>query len=135
MKRIMHMLHTLDAKVGEEASTVRLGIKWATVEYGDRLALCVCTDRCEGMVGGQIDPVECGVAGSCKNCTICGEGSVEDVWVGRFQDIPARVLRNAHEVRSREYYGLLDSMTKAYGDAFDDDEGKLVTVVEYYRES
>ena len=70
---------------------------------------------------------------TCKNCTIQGTGAVYDTWVGRFFDIPARLLQWEHEERSRSYLGLRDSMGKAYPDAFA--ENSYVTLVMYKRTS
>ena len=110
--RTLHMLHTLDVEIGKIASTVRNGFKWADLKTGERLELCVCLP-------------------TPQDHNIAGEGVVVNLWFGRFQDIPAKLIANEHEVRSRTYKGLLDSMKKAYGDSFH--EFSPVTVVVYER--
>ena len=123
--RVLHMLHSLDADVGAAASTVRKGGKWADLSHKEHFKLCVCSDRCQR-------PDECGTVGeSCANCSIEGEGETIMLWFGRFNDIPARYLSLEHEVRSREFNGLFDSMRKAYGETFYLDSP--VTVVVYQR--
>jgi len=112
MTRTLHMLHTLDADVGSPASTVRNGFKWADAGLDEELELCVCTR----------DP---------ETHDVQGTGTVLETWFGRFCDIPARYLRFEHEIRSREYNGLLDSMRKAYGGEFS--ENSPVTVLVYRR--
>lgn len=109
------MLHTLDAQVGEYTSTVRNGFKWADLKEGEQIELCVCT---------RVDE-------SFSIHEPSGIGQVHLLWFGRFKDIPARWIANEHEVRSRMYGGLLDSMKKAYGENFD--EESPVTVVNYLR--
>lgn len=109
--RTLHMLHTLDVAVGEVTSTVRNGFKWADLDQGELLELCVCLPVGEHRVEGT--------------------GEVQELWFGKFKNIPARLLRNEHEVRSRTYDGLLDSMCFAYGVNFT--EYNLVTVVVYRR--
>jgi hypothetical protein len=103
------MLHTLDASVDQLASTVRKGFKWADLRYSDELELCVC------------EPEH----------NVQGHAWVQGLWFGRFFEIPARLLQYEHEVRSRTYDGLHDSMRKAYGDDFGADEP--VTVIVYVR--
>lgn len=110
--RTLHMLHTLDIEVGEITSTVRNGFKWADLELGESIELCVCLD------GGH---------------EVKGTGTIVELWFGKFRDIPAQKIANEHEVRSRTYNGLLDSMRKAYGEKFS--ESAPVTVVVYMRRS
>jgi len=107
------MLHSLDVGVGQVGSTVRLGGKWADLEPDDQLELCVCTR----------DP---------ESHDVQGMGVVLDLWLGRFIDIPARLLKYEHEERSREYDSLYDSMAFAYGDKFD--PSKAVVVIIYVRQ-
>lgn len=107
--RTMHMLHTLDVEVGRLGSTVRSGFKWADLKIGESIELCVCEPEHD----------------------IQGAGVVDRLWFGYFEDIPAKLLSYEHEVRSREYRGLLDSMRKAYGAQFG--EHDPVTVVVYGR--
>jgi hypothetical protein len=158
---VMHMLHQLDAKVGDVASTVRSGFKWAEAGEGQGLFLCVCVAPCldskncgrtfwkdtrdtVGINGHKVKvPLKWLTAKDgtpltlaiwcCANCSVKGSGSVEATWVGRFHDIPARLLRMEHEVRSRAYDGLFESMQKAYGKGFG--EANYVTVVLYRRAS
>lgn len=110
--RTLHMLHTLDVEVGEITSTVRNGFKWADLKQNEIIELCVClptpNDHC-----------------------IQGLGEVVDLWFGRFKDIPARLIANEHEFRSRTYDGLFASMQKAYGESFT--SSAPVTVVVYKR--
>lgn len=116
--RTLHMLHSLDASVGATASTVRSGFKWADLEEREQIELCVC-ERYTDEYGEHAEH------------DVQGEGVVLALWFGYFKDIPARILRYEHEVRSREYGGLLDSMRKAYGKDFREDSP--VTVVIYKR--
>jgi len=120
--RTLHMLHSLDVEPLHMASMVRNGFKWADLQYGEKIELCVCT-RGEGMVDGTISETH----------DVQGIGSVRELWFGRFQDIPARLLRWEHEERSREYNGLFESMRKAYGEEFG--ERNPVVVLTYYRVS
>jgi hypothetical protein len=106
------MLHSLDAEVGNLASTVRNGFKWADLNDLEAIELCVCTR----------DP---------ETHDVQGIGKVERLWFGRFMDIPARELQYEHEIRSREYTGLLASMRHAYGDEFN--ITYPVTVIVYRR--
>jgi hypothetical protein len=106
------MLHSLDAEVGANASTVRNGFKWADLADGEHIELCVCTR----------DP---------ETHDVQGEGVVWELWFGRFHDIPAMLLEYEHEERSRRYAGLFASMRKAYGEDFSEDSP--VTVVVYRR--
>lgn len=110
--RTLHMLHTLDAEVGEFTSTVRNGFKWADLKQGEQIELCVCLPTPQDHV-------------------VSGIGKVFQLWFGKFSDIPARLIANEHEVRSRSYYGLLDSMKKAYGQEFNG--SNPVIVIEYLR--
>lgn len=110
--RTMHMLHSLDVETGNFGSTVRNGFKWADVKFGEEIGLCVCTR----------DP---------ETHVVAGRGRIVTTWVGRFMDIPSRLLQYEHEVRSREYRGLRDSMRKAYGAEFSEED--YVTLVLYRR--
>jgi hypothetical protein len=114
------MLHSLDVAVGDDATTVRNGFKWADLEQGEHIELCVCK-QVEGMLDGTIDEIH----------DVQGEGKVERLWFGRFHQIPAWYLQFEHELRSREYGGLYDSMRKAYGNDFG--ENSPVTVILYER--
>lgn len=116
--RTLHMLHSLDCGVGEQGSTVRKGNKWADA-MGLTLELCVCTPYLEA--GDETVDHE-----------IQGHGIVTDIWSGLFKDVPARYLEFEHEIRSRQYSGLLESMRKAYGPDFDG--GEQVVILTYYRE-
>src|SRR5262245_58097360 len=126
--RTLHMLHTLDVNVGEITSTVRNGFKWADLKTpepgalgGEYIELCVC---------GFVDPTG-GFIPDPDRHNVVGLGEVVGLWFGKFQDIPARFLRNEHEVQSRTYNGLLDSMERAYGRGYS--EESPVTVVVYKR--
>lgn len=110
------MLHSLDCEVGQQGSTVRKGNKWADA-MGLTIELCVClpTDSGDGIAH-----------------EVQGHGVVTDIWTGLFKDVPARYLEFEHEIRSRQYSGLLESMRKAYGPEFDG--GEQVVILTYFRE-
>jgi hypothetical protein len=109
----LHMLHSLDTPVREYGVTVRLGDKWAKIASEDQdIELCVC------------DPPD--------THTIQGQGTIVEVWHGSFADVPARLIEQEHEIRSRQFSGLYDSMKKAYGDKIDLDSE--VTVLKYLRQ-
>lgn len=110
--RTLHMLHTLDVGVGEFTATVRNGFKWADLKKGEHIELCVCLP-------------------TPQDHSVVGIGEVDELWFGRFQDIPARLLDNEHEVESRTYGGLFKSMRRAYGLNFS--ITSPVTVVGYQR--
>lgn len=114
----LHMLHSLDCEVGQRGSTVRNGLKWADVQ-GQQIELCVCAHR-------QTDIY------TCPQEDVQGLATVENIWVGKMCDVPAKLIETEHEIRSRQYSGLLDSMRKAYGDAFSEDN--QVVVLTYLRE-
>lgn len=67
----------------------------------------------------------------CSNCELQGTGAVFDVWVGRFYDLPARLLMYIHETRSHTYGGLRKSMGEMYPDDFN--EASFVTLMLYRR--
>lgn len=156
--KVLHMLHELENDPFDVASTARLGFKWAEAGEGQGLFLCVCTERCtepewcgrvfyENVAGSRTDghaasvempwPGEDGDSPMifevwcCDNCGVRGTGAVYDVWVGRFFDLPARLLAYEHEKRSRDYAGLKTSMGRAYPDEFT--EASFVTVLLYRR--
>jgi len=106
------MLHSLDVAAGDTGSTVRLGFKWADLKKGEIIELCVCTR----------DP---------ETHDVQGKGKVEQLWFGYFREIPAYLISFEHELRSRVYWGLYDSMRFAYGDEFG--EWSPVTVIIYDR--
>ena len=114
--RTLHMLHSLDCEKGQFGTTVRKGNKWADA-FGLTLELCVC----------EVHPALC-----CIEHKISGHGLVTDIWEGKFKDVPARYLEYEHEIRSRQYSGLLESMRKAYGQDFNEDE--QVVILTYLRE-
>ena len=124
--RILHMLHSLDCERGQFGSTVRKGNKWADA-FGLTLQLCVCTQT--GVIESEgPDPITVPV----HTHEIKGHGLVTDIWQGKFKDVPARYLELEHEIRSRQYSGLLDSMRKAYGEDFSINDEVVVLV--YLRE-
>lgn len=108
------MLHELEVAAGDYGSTVRSGFKWADLKRDEEIELCVCTR----------DP---------ETHDVQGRGRVERLWFGYFRDVPAYLLSFEHELRSREYWGLYDSMRKAYGSGFG--EHSPVTVILYERTS
>jgi len=159
--RVLHSQHPLQSDPADVSSTVRLGFKWAEIPVGQGLFLCTCTKKCldtehcgrtffdqvivqvgenpghrvdiampwsDGTGSGDLVVFE---VWCCPNCEVVGTGSTMDVWVGRFYDIPARLLQYEHETRSRSYAGLRKSMGKAYPDEFT--EGSFVTLVLYRR--
>ena len=109
--RVLHMLHKLDVSVGEETSTVRNGFKWADLKIGEEIELCVCYP-------------------TPQDHHIVGVGAITNLWFGYFSDVPSRLIANEHEIRSRSYFGLLESMRKAYPGFT---EFNPVTVVSYER--
>ena len=119
--RTLHMLHALEVAVGDDGSTVRLGFKWADLKRGETIWLCVCTRHPHENDEGVVDETH----------EVQGKGQVEKLWFGYFKDIPAKAISVEHELRSREYWGLYDSMRYAYGDAFG--EWSPVTVIQYVR--
>jgi len=159
--RVLHSQHPLQSDPADVSSTVRLGFKWAEIPVGQGLFLCTCAKKCldpehcgrtffdqvivqvgehpghkvdiampwsDGTGSGDLVVFE---VWCCPNCEVVGTGSTMDVWVGRFYDIPARLLQYEHETRSRSYAGLRKSMGKAYPDEFT--EGSFVTLVLYRR--
>lgn len=109
----IHMLHMLETNVGEVGVTVRLGLKWNNlVNVGDWVALCVCLPTPD-------------------DHHLAGIGKVVELWTGAFTNIPARLLEQEHEISSRNYSGLFNSMKKAYGTTFSD--SSVVTIVAYER--
>lgn len=106
--RTLHMLHSLDIAPGDFGSTVRLGDKWANA-LNEHIELCVCV----------------------PNCHVAGHGRVIEVYQCKFIDVPARLIQFEHELESRLYSGLYDSMKRAYDDKFD--HMSDVTVLVYKR--
>ena len=121
------MLHSLDVAVTDTGSTVRSGFKWADLKRGEVFELCVCTRERVGT--GTENPT--GADDYTETHDVQGKGKVEFLWFGYFKDIPAKLLSYEHELRSREYWGLFDSMRKAYGTDFG--ESSPVTVIVYER--
>lgn len=116
-KFVLDNLHEIDIDAGEIGVTVRLGRKWF-----DRLSKGFVLDK-----GSLLDLQETigGVS------TIVGEGRPTDLWLGEFRDLPARLIEKEHEIPSRLYSGLLESMRRAYGPEFD--ETDEVTAFTYER--
>lgn len=113
------MLHPLQVAVTDSGSTVRLGFKWADLRNGEEVELCTCKSDDEFGPDQKEEHV------------VRGVGKVERLWVGFFSDIPAKFIANEHEERARQYWGLYDSMRKAYGNEFG--EQSLVTAIQYER--
>ena len=67
----------------------------------------------------------------CSNCETQGTGATFDVWVGRFYDVPARLLAYVHESRSHTYVGARKSLGKRFPDEFT--EGSFVSLILYRR--
>lgn len=156
--RVLHFEHPLQNNPEDASAAVLLGFEWAEAGEGQGLFLCRDTDRCKApdICGKTIwdeanDKVRAkghdvgvplpwnGKDGKpvvlhvwcCPNCEIQGNGAVFDVWVGRFYDIPARLLAYHHEARSHTYVGLRKSLGKRYPDTFN--EASFVTLVLYRR--
>jgi hypothetical protein len=109
----LHNLHSIDILPGQTGVTVRLGKKWLhNASLDSAIDLCICTK----------DP---------ESHEVVGKGVILDAWFGIFIDIPGRLLELEHEASSRTYSGLLASMKRAYGNAFDERLG--VTVLTYMR--
>jgi len=114
--RTLHNLHTVDVGPGEIGVTARNGTKWSNSEDGERnsiheeIVLCECLNNEHKVVGSAI---------------------IEQVWLGQFQDIPAKFIEQEHELSSRYYTGLLSSMRRAYGEDFS--ENSPITILAYRR--
>jgi len=122
--RTLHMLHKLEVAPGDTGSTVRNGFKWADLKKGEYIELCVCTPVSTNEANGL--PVDFNAEHNVE-----GRGIVDKLWFGYFRDIPAWYISFEHELRSRIYWGLFDSMRYAYGRDFG--EHSPVTVILYTR--
>lgn len=156
--RVLHYEHPLQSNPGDASAAVTLGFGWAETGEGQGMLLCrdrgsckapedcgrtLWVDRDTVGEGGHEVVVQLpwaedssGVLASmavwcCENCTVEGSGAVFDVWVGRFYDLPARLLAYLHERRAHTYTGLRTSMGKQYPDDFS--ETSFVTLVLYRR--
>ncbi len=116
----LHMIQkTLDLVVGEVGVTVRRGGKWAHIlRRSLDLDLCLCS-------------YEGGPAVGVPKHTQAGTGIVIETHLMPFKDVPARLVALEHEESSRTYFGLLNSMRKAYGSDFAERED--VTIFAYRR--
>lgn len=105
-------VHKFNVLEGSNYTTVRRGLRWAESEVGDPVELVIQ------------DPV------NREAFAVIGMGSILSLEViDKFRDIPARCLEQEHELSSRTYSGLIESMRRAYGSVFD--ENDTVTVVTY----
>lgn len=117
---VLHMLHPLECSVGALGVTVRNGPKWADfVKPGDKIILCVCTR----------DPNFEPPTGDTHEHAGTAEVVSADIYM--FRDVPARLIELEHEVSSRMYSGLYNSMKRAYGPSFRQTD--IVTVLTYRR--
>jgi hypothetical protein len=99
------MLHSLDVEPGNSGSTVRNGPKWSDA-INQTIELCVCDKA--------------------GNHDVKGHAVVTGIWEGLFYQIPAKLIEREHELRSRSYSGLLDSMRNAYGENFQEDNSVVI---------
>lgn len=105
-------VHKFNVLEGSDYTTVRRGTRWAASKIGDPVELVIQ------------DPA------NREAYAVIGMGSILGIEViKKFRDIPARVLEREHELSSRIYSGLLESMQRAYGSVFKDTDE--VTVVSY----
>lgn len=154
---VMHLHHPLQNEPNEASSAVTLGFEWAEMPPDQGFFLCQCKDDCEDLErcgrtffddlepGGVGDGHEVSLAmpwpdssgpvvfdlWCCRVCEAVATGAVYDTWVGRFYDIPARLLSYEHEARRRNYNGLRRSLGERFPDEFS--EASYVTVVLYRR--
>lgn len=157
LMRVLHFLHPLQNNPEDSSAAVTLGFSWAETGEGQGLFLCRGTAACQNeedcgrlfwddvneelQTGHKVEvpmpwtdregdqvvfEVWC-----CENCEIVGSGAVFDVWVGRFFDIPARLIAYVHESRAHTYTGLRKSLGEQYPDEFN--ETSFVTLVLYRR--
>jgi hypothetical protein len=156
LARVLHCEHPIQADVEGAAAAVVPGFGWAEAGEGQGLFLCRCMKPCKqpeqcGLTFWTL-PLETGghkvvlrlpwsddSSGElltfdlwcCDNCEVQGTGATFDTWVGRFYDVPARLLSYVHELRSRTYIGARKSLGKRYPDVFT--EGSYVTLILYRR--
>lgn len=107
--QVLHSLHSYDVPAGKIGVTVRRGNKWSTSQPGTFLDLCCCVDGHK----------------------IVGMGEILKTRYCPFDTILAKDIELEHEGSSRLYSGLLESMRRAYGEEFKEDE--YVTLVFYRR--
>ena len=100
---LMNLRHNFDTPMGEVGLTIRCRFKWAEVPDGTDLTL----SRCEVGHPGEQCTVE-------KGCTSQGTARVVGRWVGRFKDLPARLIALEHSGEDRLYPALLKTMEMAY---------------------
>lgn len=120
MSVTLHSIHPYDSMVGAIASTVRRGAKW--YEEGDKeLDLCHCQQQ--GSYQGEPLIVH----------EIVGTARILTRVLMQFQNLTDRMIEDEHEESSRNVAGLLESMRRAYGEEFSENE--FVTVLRYWRTS
>lgn len=109
----LHNLHPIEIGVGETGTTIRNGRKWLDIiNSGESFVeLCVCTPEGEH--------------------TVVGKGQLTSAVLKSFNELLAVELADEHELSSRNYSGLLESMRRAYGEQFS--ESSPVTVLHYKR--
>lgn len=116
----LHSIHPYDSMVGAMATTVRRGEKW--FNEGDReLDLCHCQQQ--GSYQGEPLIVH----------EVVGTARIINRVLMQFRHLTDRMVADEHEESSRTVAGLLESMRRAYGDEFGEDE--FVTVLRYWRTS
>lgn len=156
----MHVLHSVRpfvAKAGDPSAALLLGLDWAQSGEGTGMFLCRDTgpceapDRCsktfwsdrpEKPKGHPVElPMPWSIDSSgelevfklwcCNKCHTEGTAAVFDVWIGRFYDLPARLLSYLNDKRGHTYSGLRRTMGAAYPDQFN--EASFVTLALYRR--
>ena len=156
--KVLHAPHPFQVNAGDPAAALSLGFEWAEVGEGQGIFLCrdtgpceapdLCgqtfwSDRPEEPEGHEVElpmPWAADSSGealetfklwSCVNCTPQGTGATFDVWVGRFYDLPARLLAYLQHKSGHTYIGLRKHMGKTYPDRFS--EASFVTLILYRR--
>lgn len=121
--QLKNVQHDFETPVGETGVTIRKGFKWALVPASTQLELW----RCERPHTGICPIADGDYSGPCAQQ---GTGRVVGHWVGQLKDLPARIIEQEHEEKSRAYSGLLFSLKRAYGQVSD---GDYVTALFYVR--
>jgi hypothetical protein len=130
--QLKNVQHDFETPVGETGVTVRRGFKWASVATSTQLELWRCEVPHHGDCPVNSDAPEEGEDRN-KNCAKQGTGRVVGHWVGQLKDLPARIIEQEHEEKSRTYSGLMFSLRRAYGPQLSDND--YVTALFYIRQS